>query len=160
MVGAHLRLVAHQPLRNCINLGTTIKSVRQTSLSFRLAPLPSTSFHPQKMQKPTGWKIANSAIPAEPIPPPQRSKKLVTHLAPSHHSKTAPAIITSIPEPNSLARPDSFSRALVIGGDIIFSLFSVCEIQKKPNVRCNLSWEGTTFLCKEQKEDCKTTGKG
>jgi hypothetical protein len=50
----------------------------------------------------TGWKIASSAIPAEP-------------------------------DPNNLARLDSFSRAAAIGGDIVCVFFKVYGKRSKRN---------------------------
>jgi hypothetical protein len=111
---AHLPLVAHEPFRNGIDLSVAVSSA-PCSVSPTISDAAIGVPESQSLGERTGWKIANSAIPAEP------THKYQVNNDPIKHSKT---LQCDVPDPNNLARFDSFSRPAAIGGDIV-SVFVV-----------------------------------
>jgi len=78
MRATHLRLIAHQPLRNRIDL---------IEWSVQLFLIPEWNHWPSPAAH-TGWKIANSAIPAEPVLRISRSVPVASEESSIHHTGT------------------------------------------------------------------------
>jgi hypothetical protein len=118
---AHLPLVAHEPLRNGIDLSVAASSAPcpvSPTISDAAIGVPES----ESLGERTGWKIASSAIPAEP------AHEYQVNNDPIKHSKT---LQCDVPDPNNLARFDSFSRPAAIGGDIVCLFYGVWKKSKR-----------------------------